>query len=41
MAVFTPAIFVVKRVTEDYLTATEFIQRILEDILLEIEKATS
>lgn len=36
-----PAIFVLKRVTEDYLTVTEFIQRILDDILLEIEKATS
>lgn len=35
-----PAIFVFKRVTEDYLKAIEFITRILDDIFIELEKGT-
>lgn len=35
-----PAIFVLKRVTEDYLKAIEFIKRILDDIFTELEKGT-
>lgn len=35
-----PAIFVLKRVTEDYLKATEFIQTILGEIFIELEKGT-
>ena len=35
-----PAIFVLKRVTEDYLKAIEFIIRILDDILIELENET-
>lgn len=35
-----PTIFILKRVTEDYLKAIEFIMRILDDIFLEIEKET-
>lgn len=33
-----PAIFILKRVTEDYLKAIEFILRILDDIFIELEK---
>lgn len=35
-----PAIFVLKRVTEDYLKAIEFIQTTLEEIFIELEKDT-
>lgn len=35
-----PAIFILKRVTEDYLKAIKFIKRILGDIFTELEKGT-
>lgn len=35
-----PAIFILKRVTEDYLKAIEFIMRILDDIFIELKKGT-
>ncbi|MHA3224731.1 hypothetical protein ACV7JQ_01830 [Globicatella sulfidifaciens] len=35
-----PTIFILKRVTEDYLKAIQFIMRILDDIFLEIEQDT-